>query len=124
MKKSLFLFLILFFSTVWGQITVEAIIDSVHSRFNLIQDYSVQIKLTVDMDKFRMPRKRINVYFKQPDKLKIESDGFAIVPRQGVSVPVILDSLKALTLIGDEVIINRPCWVIKGLRREGNWNLN
>ena len=124
MKKSLSLFLILSVSTVWGQITVAAIIDSVQSRFNRIQDYSVQIKLTVDMEKFRMPRKRINVYFKQPDKLKIESDGFAIVPRQGVSVPVILDSLKALTLIGDEVIINRPCWVIKGLRREGNWQLN
>ncbi len=124
MKKSLSLFLILSVSTVWGQITVAAIIDSVHSRFNRIQDYSVQIKLTVDMEKFRMPRKRIDVYFKQPDKLKIESDGFAIVPRQGVSVLVILDSLQALKLVGDDVITDRSCWVIEGQRREGNWQLN
>ena len=120
MKKSLSLFLILSVSTVWGQITVAAIIDSVHSRFNRIQDYSVQIKLTVDMEKFRMPRKRIDVYFKQPDKLKIESDGFAIVPRQGVSVLVILDSLQALKLVGDDVITDRSCLVIEGQRREGN----
>ncbi len=76
------------------------------------------------MEKFRIPRKRIDVYFKQPDKLKIEADGFAIVPRQGVSVPVILDSLQALKLVGDDVIVDGPCWVIEGLRREGNWQLN
>lgn len=124
MKKSLSLLLILSVSTVWGQITVEAIIDSVQSRFNRIQDYSVQIKLTVDMEKFRMPRKRIAVYFKQPDKLKIESDGFAIVPRQGIGIHGMLDSLQVPDLIGEEIFAGRPCWIIKGERREGNWQLN
>jgi len=124
MKKSLSLLLILSVSTVWGQTTVEAIIDSVQSRFNRIQDYSVQVKLTVDMEKFRMPRKRIAVYFKQPDKLKIESDGFAIVPRQGIGIHGMLDSLQVPDLIGEEIFAGRPCWIIKGERREGNWQLN
>ncbi len=124
MIRPLVIFITVCVSVAIGQTTVVAIIDSVQSRFNRIQDYSVRIKLRVDMEKFRMPRKRIDVYFKQPDKLKIESDGFAIVPRQGIGTTAILDSLQSLTLIGDEVIINRPCWVITGLRREGNWQLN
>ena len=124
MIRRLIFLLIICISGAAGQTTVAAIIDSVQSRFNHIEDYSVQIKLTVDMEKFRMPRKRIAVYFKQPDKLKIESDGFAIVPRQGVGVHVILDSLQALKLVGDDVIADRPCWVIEGQRREGNWQLN
>ncbi len=124
MIRRLIIFLILCASSAVGQITATAIIDSVQSRFNRIQDYSVRIKLTVDMEKFRMPRKRIDMYFKQPDKLKIESDGFAIVPRQGIGATAILDSLQSLELVGDDEIADRQYWIIAGLRKEGNWQLS
>ena len=102
-----------------GQITSQAIVDSVKTRYGLIQDYSVQVKLSVEMPGFRMPRKRIKLFFKQPDKLKIESDGFAMVPRQGIGVKAILDSLTAIEVIGAETLVEHPCWVLSGSGREG-----
>ena len=102
-----------------GQITSQAIVDSVKTRYGLIQDYSVQVKLSVEMPGFRMPRKRIKLFFKQPDLLKIESDGFAMVPRQGIGVKAILDSLTAIEVIGAETLVEHPCWVLSGSGREG-----
>ena len=106
-------------SFAFGQITSQAIVDSVKTRYGLIQDYSVQVKLSVEMPGFRMPRKRIKLFFKQPDKLKIESDGFAMVPRQGIGVKAILDSLTAIEVIGAETLVEHPCWVLSGSGREG-----
>ena len=107
-------------SFAFGQITSQAIVDSVKTRYGLIQDYSVQVKLSVEMPGFRMPRKRIKLFFKQPDKLKIESDGFAMVPRQGIGVKAILDSLTAIEVIGAETLVEHPCWVLSGSGREGD----
>ncbi|NQU28916.1 MAG: hypothetical protein HQ528_11555 [Candidatus Marinimicrobia bacterium] len=115
----LYLWIIIMFSFASGQITSQAIVDSVKTRYDLIQDYSVQVKLAVEMPGFRMPRKRIKLFFKQPDKLKIESDGFALVPRQGLGVAAILDSLTAIEIIGEETIFGYPCWILRGRGREG-----
>ena len=66
--------------------SVEAIIRNVSAQYDKVNDYSVRIKMSVKMPMFRMPRKRIKLYFKKPDKIKIESDGFAVVPKSGLTM--------------------------------------
>ncbi len=64
----------------------ETILDSIITRYDHIEDYSVRVTMSVTMPKFRMPRKKIDIYYKNPGKLKIESDGFAIVPKAGITM--------------------------------------
>ena len=67
-----------------GTPTVEAVQDSLITRFNRIEDYSVKIKISVKMTGLRMPRKKIKLYYKAPDKVKVKSKGFAIIPKTGL----------------------------------------
>lgn len=80
-----YIVLVLFSGALVAQsLTVESVKDSLLTRFNRIEDYTVNMKISVDMTGFRMPRKRIKLYYKSPDKLKIESRGFAVVPKTGL----------------------------------------
>ncbi len=65
-------------------LTVDSIKKNLVTRFDLIEDYTVNVKISVDMTGFRMPRKRIKLYYKAPDNIKVESRGFAIVPKTGL----------------------------------------
>lgn len=62
----------------------RAILDKVQAQYDAIEDYQVSVHLNVDIKNFRMPNKNMRVYFKKPDKVKIKTSGFAIVPRFGL----------------------------------------
>ncbi|MBU2635881.1 MAG: hypothetical protein KJ963_02155 [Bacteroidetes bacterium] len=59
------------------------ILNRVEDRFNEIKDYTADVLTTIEMERLRIPRKKIKIYFKQPDKFHLESDGFAMIPREG-----------------------------------------
>lgn len=63
----------------------ESISDSILFRFEKIKDYEVDVKISVKMTGFRMPKKKVKVFFKHPDKTKVETFGFAIVPKTGLA---------------------------------------
>lgn len=66
--------------------SLESLREKVGLQYDKVNDYSVRVKMSVKMPKFRMPRKRIKLYFKKPEKIKIESDGFAVVPKSGLTM--------------------------------------
>ncbi len=104
--------------------TAAAVIDSVQARFSVINDYSVRAKLSVDLPKIRMPRKTLDIYFKQPDKIKVETDGFAVVPRQGIDYVAMLDSLANINVAGSEKLEGHSCWILAGQRIEKEKTFN
>ncbi len=122
MKRLLAIYILV--STVFAQPQAETVIDSIKARFSIIQDYSVRLKLTAELPRIRMPRKIIDVYFKQPDLLKIEADGFAVVPKQGLGYMSVLDSLDGVTLIGDDDLNNFHCWLLAGKKVERDVTIN
>lgn len=124
MKKILFTAIVLITSLAFAKPEAGAVIDSVKSRLSLIEDYSVRVKLSVKMPKFRMPRKKIDIYFKQPDKFKLEADGFAVVPRQALGTNAVLDSLTGLSVTGSDTVDGQTCWMVRGDRQEGDFTLN
>lgn len=83
MKRILFsIFLVIPF--LWGNIpSLETIQEKVIHQFSRIDDYQVDIKIAAKMTGFRMPKKNIRMYYKKPDKMKIKSTGFAILPKMG-----------------------------------------
>lgn len=81
-SKVLSLFLILSIVS-FAQPDPNTILDSVKYSFENIQDYSVDAEIKVEMEFLKVPVTKAKIYFKQPDKMRMESEGFALIPKQG-----------------------------------------
>jgi outer membrane lipoprotein-sorting protein len=60
------------------------IVNSVISKFNQVKDYEVDIEIKVDVEFLKVPDSKAKLYFKQPDKVKLKSEGFALLPKDGI----------------------------------------
>ena len=49
----------------------EQILQKVKTEFNKIEDYTVDVKVKLDVDFLKMPDREAKVYFKKPDKIEI-----------------------------------------------------
>lgn len=83
MKKIFFLLVIPFL--IFAQTkNPDAIIKNVKQTFDRVKDYTVDVNIKVDVSFLKVPEMKAKLYFKQPDKIHIESDGFAMLPRDGL----------------------------------------
>ena len=80
---------------------VERVIDKTQKQFEKAFDYQVTMKIELKVPGFRMPKKKYKVFFKQPNKLKIKSRGFGMLPKTGIftSPKDNFDNLKNMRLI-------------------------
>ena len=80
---------------------VQRLISNTQDQFEKARDYQVTMTIELKVPGFRMPRKRYKVFFKQPDKLKIKSRGFGMLPKTGLftSPRDNFDNLKNMKLI-------------------------
>jgi outer membrane lipoprotein-sorting protein len=85
-------------------------------RFQRIQDYQVDLEVSLDMPKLRMPRKRMTFSFKQPDKTRLDAKGFAMVPRRGLALSPdsMLAEMNSLSVVGDTLINQHPGLILEG----------
>ena len=63
----------------------DEIIERVKKKFEKIEDYEVDVHLKIDVKFLKMPETDAKLYFKQPDKIHVESDKFALLPREGLN---------------------------------------
>ena len=80
---------------------VERVVDKTQKQFEKASDYQVTMKIELKVPGFRMPKKKYKVFFKQPNKLKIKSRGFGMLPKTGIftSPKDNFDNLKNMRLI-------------------------
>jgi hypothetical protein len=84
MKKFL-TFLILLSQIVLAQSTnADKILEKVKMNFDAIQDYVVDVKGKVDFPDAVIPELQAKIYFKKPDKFKVESKSFMLLPKQAI----------------------------------------
>ena len=81
--KILFLFL-LTNSNAFSNENPEYIIKKTDDQFREINNYQVDMVISIAIPAFRMPKKKYKVYFKQPDKIKVKSRGFGLLPKTGM----------------------------------------
>ncbi len=81
--KILFLFL-LANSNAFSNNKPEYIIKKTDDQFREINNYQVDMVISIAIPAFRMPKKKYKVYFKQPDKIKVKSRGFGLLPKTGM----------------------------------------
>ena len=89
-------------------------IRKTNEKFNEVNDYQVEMIIRVKVPAFRMPKKKYKVFYKKPNKIKIKSKGFGILPKTGLftSPNDNFDNLKNITMIYDEDLSNHV--VLKG----------
>lgn len=80
---------------------VEMVVDKTQKQFEKAFDYQVTMKIELKVPGFRMPKKKYKVFFKQPNKLKIKSRGFGMLPKTGIftSPKDNFDNLKNMRLM-------------------------
>lgn len=82
------------------------IIDSVRQKIERIMDYQADIEIEVDVEFIRMPVKHATIYYKQPDRVRFESDEFLMLPKRGFDKQVtdILDEPYSAIYLGREML--------------------
>ncbi len=97
---------------------VAEILEQLREQFSRVEDYQVDLKVSLRMPLLRMPQKKMTLSFKQPDQLHLEARGFAIVPRRGVMLAPdsLFKGLLEPTVVGARHLDGFPAIVIRGVQ--------
>ncbi|MGB9663467.1 MAG: hypothetical protein ACPL25_00915 [Ignavibacteria bacterium] len=115
MKKVILLLLIISQVNFAQNKNADKILERVKSNFDLIQDYIVNVRGKVNFPDAVIPEIQAKIYFKKPDKFKVESESFLILPRQAIRFgpDVLLKKDFSSILSGEIEIDNVKHFVIK-----------
>jgi hypothetical protein len=69
----------------WIRADDEAVryLDAIEKKYSELRDYTADVNVHFDMETFKTPDMQAKLYFKTPDKLKVESKGVFFFPKEG-----------------------------------------
>ncbi len=118
MRRSLLLLMLLFPFGMSAQTSdVEGLFNKMRERLSSVKDYVADVKIRIDVSFMKVPQLNGKIYFKAPDKIKLERNGgISILPKSNLSLT--LNSLVpagGVTVIdaGYDTIGNQKVHVIK-----------
>jgi outer membrane lipoprotein-sorting protein len=68
----------------FAQPSGEQILKNIEANYAGIHDYTVTLDVAVDLERLKVPKMKATMYFKQPDKIHFVSEGFALLPKEGL----------------------------------------
>ena len=86
MKKIFLFFVIIAFAVPAQTKDPDKILNEVKKNFDKIKDYSVDVEIKVDVSFLKVPDTKAKIYFKSPDKVKVESKQFALLPKGALHI--------------------------------------
>ena len=92
----------------------QQIVASVKHRFDDVKDYTVSITASVNLERMKIPEMKATLYFKQPDKIHIESKNFSMLPKEGMGLnPSDMLSKYDATLLKSEMRNSTMCYDLR-----------
>ena len=84
-KIFLWLFILFCLSPAWIWAGEEAVryLDAIEKKYSGLKDYIADVNVHFDIETFKTPDMQAKLYFKAPDKMKVESKGVFFFPREG-----------------------------------------
>ena len=84
-KIFLWLFILFCLSPSWIRADEEAVryLDAIEKKYSGLKDYIADVNVHFDMETFKTPDMKAKLYFKAPDKMKVESKGVFFFPKEG-----------------------------------------
>lgn len=93
----------------------KKLLDAVRQKFNKVNDYKADAAIKLDMSFIKVPEMKATVFFKKPNKIKVDAEGFAMIPKQGLKfspADLLKEDFTAL-YVRSETIDNRKIDVVK-----------
>lgn len=117
-KIALLVFFLLPYSWAIGQsLSAQDLFVKMRGKLQAVNDYTAAIKMKVDISFLRMPVIRGTLYFKTPDKIRLERNGgISILPKKNISLTLnnLVPSGNATVIdAGTDVIAGKPVRIIK-----------
>lgn len=97
-------------------LTAMAMVEDALRATDRVEDYTATVKLAIEAPNINIPRRTAKVYFKRPDRVHVESDGLAVIPRDALLMGNLAMHVKhyaAATFVADGEISGRPVKCIK-----------
>ncbi len=66
--------------------SAQELLSTVKAKITTVKSYTTAVRIKVDVPFLKAPESTATMYFKAPDKTHIESDGFAMIPKQGADL--------------------------------------
>ena len=86
MKKIYIIILIALSTNLFAQNTdADKLLNDVKTKFEKVNDYKVNVNIKLDISFAKVPDTKATIYFKKPDKVKFESEGFAMIPKESIN---------------------------------------
>ncbi|MEG8946186.1 LolA family protein [Rosettibacter firmus] len=97
MKIILFIFL---FTSLYAQSKdATRILNELKQKFEQINDYEVDAEIKFNLNTIKIHDSKVKIFYKKPDKFKIKSDSFVMLPKQGINFHTIFLNQKNFTSI-------------------------
>lgn len=92
-----------------------ALLNNVKSNFARIKDYRAALDVKLDVDFLKVPEIKAEILYKAPDKFKLNAEGFALLPKQGLqfSPLALLNASYTSFVEREEVFDGVTCKVVK-----------
>jgi hypothetical protein len=68
-----------------GHISGAEVLRKAETVFSGVSDYTVTLDITAEVERLSVPPMHVTMYFKQPDKVHFDAEGFALLPREGMA---------------------------------------
>ncbi len=100
----------------------EKLLQDVQEKFQLVKDYEARVTIKVDVDFIKIPVKKGTISFMQPDKVKVKTPGFALLPKRGMqfSPSQVFDGNYVTIYTREEKVGNVMTSVIKVIPQDDN----
>ena len=119
-KEILYFYLLVLMFINLGQaqaqeFNVQPLLDSVKNKFNKVNDYTADIKIKVNVTFIKIPVKDGKLHFKKPDKIKLVSKGFAMLPKRGMNFTFneLFEKKYSAIFMKNEIINKINTYVVK-----------
>ena len=103
-----------------SDLAANDILERVRATFSEIRDYAVNIHAEIDMENVRVPPMNVEIFFKQPDKIRMKSKGFAMLPKEVVFLNLNRFSGENfyMSLLGRETLGQTEAYVLELVPRK------
>ena len=100
-------------------LSAEQLFYKLRARVTSIKDYTARVKMNVNVSFMKVPQLQGTLYFKSPDKLKLErAGGLSVLPKGGVTLSMnslLPEGGVSVIDAGTDVIDGKPVRVIKAV---------
>ena len=115
MKTKILSFLLLISSGLMAQVNPYDLTNALLQRMDEINNYSADILIKIEVDFINMEDRTASIYFEKPDHLDIISDGFVLMPKDGLQMDYVKLLQQEYTAIyeGEDTLHSQNAHIIK-----------